>query len=270
MFTLPRSRKRGTTALLVCIAALGTGALSSADAETVATVNGVDIDSAVVDLYLTNRTQQAAADATPAQRKAAVQELTDLYLLTTQDSAKAFQDDPQIRAQIELQTRGVVAQAVAADYIAKNPATDEEILAEYQNQMKLAPPMQFKARHILVESQATAQHLITQLDGGADFAELAKANSTGPTGPNGGDLGWFSPEQMVKPFSDAVAALDDGAHTSEPVQTQFGWHVILREESRENQPPTLESVRDVIKQRIEQTKFQGYIQQLRTQVADSN
>ena len=163
-----------------------------------------------------------------------------------------------------------MAQAVASDYLANNPATEEEILAEYENQMKLAPPLQFKARHILVESQATAQDLIAQLDGGADFAELAKANSTGPTGPNGGDLGWFSPEQMVKPFSDAVATLDDGAHTSEPVQTQFGWHVILREESRENQPPTLESVRDVIKQRIEQTKFQGYIQQLRTQVADSS
>jgi peptidyl-prolyl cis-trans isomerase C len=68
---------------------------------------------------------------------------------------------------------------------------------------------------------------------------------------------------MVKQFSDAVAGLADGAHTSEPVQTQFGWHVILREESRDNQPPTLESVRDVLKQRIEQTKFQGYLERLR-------
>jgi peptidyl-prolyl cis-trans isomerase C len=114
-----------------------------------------------------------------------------------------------------------------------------------------------------VETQAAAIDLITQLNEGADFAELAKESSTGPTGPNGGDLGWFSPEQMVKPFSDAVAAMEDGAYTSEPIQTQFGWHVILREESRDTQPPTLESVRDTIKQRIEQNKFQAYLDGLR-------
>jgi peptidyl-prolyl cis-trans isomerase C len=178
-------------------------------------------------------------------------------------------DDPTVKAQIELQTRGILVQAVAADYLSKNPATDAEILAEYEQQMQLAPAKQFKARHILVESQAAATGLIAQLDDGADFAELAKANSTGPTGPNGGDLGWFSPEQMVKPFSDAVAALENGAHTSAPVQTQFGWHVILREDARDNQPPTLESVRPVIKQRIEQTRFQGYIEQLRTEYSDN-
>ena len=265
MFTQPRSIKRGTLALLATAVALST----VARAETVATVNGVDIDSAVVDLYLSSRTQRPAAEATPAQRQAAEQEIKDLYLLTTQESARALANSPQVQAQIELQSLGIIAQAVAVDYIAKNPATEAEILAEYENQMKLAPALQFKARHILVESQAAATDLISQLDGGADFVELAKANSTGPTGPNGGDLGWFSPEQMVKPFSDAVLELEDGAHTSEPVQTQFGWHVILREDSRENQPPTLESVRDVIKQRIEQTKFQAYIQGLRTQVAES-
>jgi peptidyl-prolyl cis-trans isomerase C len=75
---------------------------------------------------------------------------------------------------------------------------------------------------------------------------------------------------MVAPFSDAVAALEDGAHTAEPVQTQFGWHVILREESRDSQPPTLDSVRDELKQRIEQTKFQSYLENLRSDQGDSN
>jgi peptidyl-prolyl cis-trans isomerase C len=131
--------------------------------------------------------------------------------------------------------------------------------------MASAPSQQFKARHILVDTQAAAADLITQLDDGADFAELAKEHSTGPTGPNGGDLGWFAPDQMVQPFSQAVAALEDGAHTAEPVQTQFGWHVILREDSRENQPPTLESVRDAIVQRVEQAKFAAYLETLRAE-----
>ena len=123
--------------------------------------------------------------------------------------------------------------------------------------------MQYKARHILVQTQGEADALVNQLNEGADFEALAKEFSTGPSGPNGGDLGWFAPDQMVKPFADAVVALDDGTYTKTPVQTQFGWHVILREESRESEPPTLESVRDAIKQRVEQQKFQDYMQGLR-------
>lgn len=262
-----RSRRSGTSLALAAIAAASLMPMSFAMAETVMTVNGIDIDSVMVDMYLESRTQKPADQATQVERDAVVQELTDIYLITTQPSAKAVGEDARLKAQIELQSRAALAQAIATDFIAKNPATDAEILAKYEDQIKMAPTLQFKARHILVETQAAAEELITKLDGGADFAELAKENSTGPTGPNGGDLGWFSPQQMVKPFSDAVAALADGAHTNEPVQTQFGWHVILREESRENQPPTLESVRDTIKQRVEQEKFQGYIEKLRADSA---
>ena len=258
------STRTGRTGAFVFLAAVATAIFSVATAETVKTVNGVDIDSALVDMYLQSRTQKPANQATPAERDAAMQELTDIYLLTTQPMAKTLENDPAIKAKIELQARGVLAQAVAEDFFAKNSSTEEEILAEYEIQKTATPALQFKARHILVESQAVAADLITELDEGADFSELAKTNSNGPTGPNGGDLGWFSPEQMVKPFSDALATLEDGAHTSAPVQTQFGWHVILREDSRNNQPPTLESVRDVIEQRIEQMKFQGYLELLRS------
>jgi peptidyl-prolyl cis-trans isomerase C len=261
-----RSGRSGTIVALA-VSALLAGP-TAVVAETVLTVNGVDIDSSVLNMYLESRIQKPAEQATAEEREVVVQELTDIYILTTQPSAKTLEADPRIKAQIELQGRAVLAQAVATDFLANNPATDEEILAEYQIQMASAPASQFKARHILVESQATASDLIVQLNEGGDFAELAKANSTGPTGPNGGDLGWFSPEQMVAPFSDAVAALEDGAYTSEPVQTQFGWHVILREESRDNQPPTLDSVRDVLKQRVEQAKFQGYLESLRTNGGD--
>ena len=254
--------RSGSAGAFVAIALAMT---SVATAETVATVNGVGIDSSVVDLYLETRTQKSATEATPAERDTILQELTDIYLLTTQPTAKALENDPTVKAQIELQGRGVLAQAVATDFFSKNPATEDEILAEYQNQITMSPTLQYKARHILVETQGEASDLIKQLDEGADFVELAKEHSTGP---NGGDLGWFSPEHMVKPFSDAVSALENGAHTSEPVQTQFGWHIILREEIRDNQPPTLESVHDVIKQRVEQTKFQSYIETLRSDHAD--
>ena len=265
-----RSRSNGTS---LTLAALGAAILmigTTASAETVATINGVDIDSSIIDIYIESRTQKPAAQATPAERDAIMREISDIYLLTTQPIANELAKDPRIKAQSELQHRGILAQAVATDFFSKNAATDEEILAQYQIQLELAPPLQFKARHILVETQAAAASLITQLGEGSNFEELAKAHSTGPSGPSGGDLGWFSPEQMVKPFSDAVAGMSDGEFTKEPVQTQFGWHVILREESRANEPPTLESVRDAVKQQVEQTKFQGYLEKLRADNGDSD
>jgi peptidyl-prolyl cis-trans isomerase C len=255
-----RSRRFGTLLAVATIAASG---FSTAAAETVATVNGVDIDSTIFDAYLESRFQKPAAQATADERATVERELKDIYLLTTQPKAKEFAEDPQIKAQIELQYRGTLAQAVARDFVESNPATEAEILAEYEAQLEQSSDLQYKARHILVESESEAQDLIDQLGEGADFQALAKEYSTGPSGPNGGDLGWFAPDQMVKPFADAVVGLEDGKYSKDPVQTQFGWHVILREESRENEPPTLESVHDAIKQRVEQEKFQKYMEGLR-------
>lgn len=236
-------------------------------AEAVATVNGIAIEQSTFDFYLQSRVQKPADQATQEERDAILQELTDIYLLTTQPKAKELAASDRLKAQIELGYRGALAQAVASDFLANNPATEEEIIATYNEQIEMAPAKQYKARHILVETQAAASDLIAKLDGGADFAELAQANSTGPSGPSGGDLGWFAPNQMVKPFADAVSTLEDGAYSTEPVQTEYGWHVILREESRENEPPTLESVRDRIKQRVEQDNFERYLEQLRASQA---
>ena len=256
------SRASGSVHSYVVAMALALSA-TGASAETIATINGVDIDSATFDFYLESRVQKPISEVTQAERSVVMQELTDIYLLTTQPEADALAADARVKAQIELQYRGTLAQAVAGDYLSKNPATDEEILAEYESQLELAPSLQYKARHILVETQSAAADLITQLDDGAEFAEVAKNHSIGPSGPSGGDLGWFAPNQMVQPFADAVAALEDGSYSSSPVQTDFGWHVILREDSRTNEPPTLDSVRDTIKQRVEQNNFQRYLERLR-------
>jgi peptidyl-prolyl cis-trans isomerase C len=248
--------------------ALGLLASSVLWAQTVSTVNGADISDEVLNLYLESRLQKPAAEASADERANVLSELKDLYLLTTQARAEELAKNPRTKAQIELQSRGILAQAVASDFVASNQATDEEIKGAYEEQMALAPPLEYKARHILVESQGEANDLITELQGGADFSDLAKEKSTGPSGPNGGDLGWFSPNQMVAPFSQAVANLGDGEFTKTPVQTQFGWHVILREDSRKTTPPTLESVRDVVKQRVEQQKLQAYLEKLRGTLAE--
>jgi len=224
---------------------------------------GVSIDPNVFNMYLESRIQRPAAEATPDQVAAVRDELTDIYLLSGQPRAQELKENPLLQAQLELQSRAIMAQAVATDFVTRNQATDEEMQALYAEQIKLAPSLEFKARHILVETQGEAIELITLLEGEADFSELAKERSTGPSGPSGGDLGWFTPDRMVAEFSTAVQALDDGAFTKIPVQTQFGWHVILREDSREVPPPPFESVIDTLKQQVEQQKLQDYLTGLR-------
>jgi peptidyl-prolyl cis-trans isomerase C len=255
--------KAGTRSLTATVGVFCLIAGVQSSAETVKTVNGEAIDSAVLDVYMQNRIDKPLDQITSDEREALMSELTDIYLLSTADSAAKLEEDPQVAAQIELQKRGVLAQAVATQFFAENRVSEEEILAEYTEQVKLAPPLQFKARHILVPTQDAAADIIKELDEGATFEEVAKEKSTGPSAPNGGDLGWFAPNQMVKPFSDTVQKLEDGEYTSEPVQTEFGWHVILREEARESEPPTLDSVREVIAQSVQQKKFQAHLEALR-------
>ncbi len=221
----------------------------------------------VISLFLESQLQKPAAQVTPTERSAALDQLRDLYLVASLPKAVELGNDPRISAQIELQRVATLFNAFAGDFLTNNPVTDQEVFDAYQEQFALAPPKEFKARHILVEKQSEALALIETLKGDGDFVELAKTNSTGPSASSGGDLGWFTAQAMVKPFSDAVAVLEDGAFTTEPVQTQFGWHVILREDSRESAPPPLESVSDVIKQRISQQKFQDFLQNLRSSAA---
>lgn len=245
------------------MAMAGLVALTASSASWAQDDAGVSINPDVFNMYLESRIQKPASQAT-AQEAALVRgELTDIYLLSEDTRAKALKEDPQIKAQLELQSRAILAQAVATDFVANNAATEDEMQMLYAEQTAGAAPLEYKARHILVETQGEAIALISELEGGSDFAELAKAKSTGPSGPSGGDLGWFPREQMVSEFSEAVVALGDGQFTKIPVQTQFGWHVILREDSRESPPPPYESVKEVLKQQVEQQKLRDFIAGLR-------
>lgn len=258
------SSKTGTRILACALALAGTIAAGHALADTIFTINDVAVDSAVVDVYFEGRLNgRDPASLAPDERTALIGELKDIYLLSTQASAADLAKDPQVAAQIELQKHAILAQTAASDFYANTSATEEEVLAMYAEQVELAPPLQFKARHILVETQGEAADVITALNEGGNFEELAKEKSTGPSGPDGGDLGWFSPSQMVAAFTAAVETLEDGAYTAEPVQTEFGWHVILREESRKNEAPPMESARENLEQAVLQNKFQAYLDSLR-------
>ncbi|MGB5838230.1 MAG: peptidylprolyl isomerase [Albidovulum sp.] len=132
----------------------------------------------------------------------------------------------------------------ALDAVAEDAVTDTALQSSYDEKYKgFEPAKEYNAAHILVETEDEAKALKSELDGGADFAALAKEKSTGPSGPNGGDLGWFGLGMMVKPFEDAVVGMEPGT-VSDPVQTQFGWHVIRLNETRNTEAPKFEDVRD--------------------------
>jgi peptidyl-prolyl cis-trans isomerase C len=149
------------------------------------------------------------------------------------------------------------AQAIAAERV-----TEEAIQAAYDETFGAAEPeTEYNASHILVETEEAAQALVEELAAGADFVELARERSTGPSGPNGGNLGWFGAGMMVAPFEEAVMALAPG-EISQPVETQFGWHVIILNEVREAAVPALEEVRADLAQQLEQDALQEAIAQL--------
>lgn len=237
--------------------------MTTAQAEVVATIDGASITDAQLDAYAFSRTGEGA---TAENREALIEQLGDLMLLSNLAEKQKLDDIERVEAELELQRRSVLAQAFIRDYLSRNPVTDEEALAEYKRQIEQYPaPAQFKARHILLESEEDAMAVIKQLDGGADFAELAKEKSTGPSGPQGGDLGWFDAGAMVAPFSAAVVAMENGSYSKTPVQTQFGWHVILREDSRKAEPPAFEDLKDRLKDGMGQQKFQTYFNTLKEQ-----
>lgn len=175
--------------------------------------------------------------------------------------AAAGKESAGVRAQLEIQRRNTLAASAIAE-VAKAQPTDQEIQAAYDGLFAQAEPVtEYSAAHILVDSEEKAREIKAELDGGADFGTLAEQSSTGPSGPNKGDLGWFAADQMVKPFADAVAGMDKG-QISDPVQTEFGWHVIKLNDTRMRDVPPLDQVRDQISQMVLRDKVQAEIQRL--------
>jgi len=187
-----------------------------------------------------------------------------------QQTALSQAMEKDLTTALEIGKENEVRAFLAGELLAKIGTADlDETAVETAYKDRYAegePEMEFSASHILVETEDEAKDLVAQLADGADFAELAKEKSTGPSGPGGGSLGWFGKGAMVPAFEDALVALEDGT-VSEPVQTQFGWHVIKRMESRLKEAPALDAVRDDIERELRAKAIDDEINRL-TEVAE--
>ena len=228
--------------------------------DAVAVVNGTYISKASL-ASLENEIAKRQQGQTFSKDKL-VEELIQRELLLQEAKQKKLDQTVEYTTQLEKIKTGLLTQAAVQDFLKSNPITDAELKAEYDKSVD-ASGTEYKARHILVKSEDEAQAIITELTNGADFAELAKTKSTGPSGTQGGDLGWFAAGQMVAPFSEAVVALEDNKFTLVPVKTQFGYHVILREGSRTQTPPPFESIKERIRPMLQRQKMQNFLEGLR-------
>lgn len=192
-----------------------------------------------------------------------IEELTKREVLRQEAENQGLLKDPSVAAKIDNATRMVLSQVAAENLVKKFVPTEDELKQEYAQRVGAMKSAEYKARHILVEDEKQALDAIRRLGKGEDFAALAKKISKDPGSKNsGGELGWFAPQQMVPPFSDAVVALKNGEITKAPVKTDFGWHVIQREDSREQAPPAFEAVKDQLTSFMQTEKLKTYIAEL--------
>ncbi|MGH8370199.1 MAG: foldase protein PrsA [Gammaproteobacteria bacterium] len=237
----------------------------SADTSTVlATVNGTPITNDMFRAYVRTLAGGQEPQLTKQQHDAVMDHLIDMMVLA-QDAEKTGMDkDAKVAAELKVQHDAMLAQSLVRQYVDKHPVTDEQIKAEYAKNTKSVSGEEFRARHILVSDEKLAKSIIAQLNKGADFAKLAKKYSSDSSGKSGGELGWFSPDQMVPQFSQAVAKLKKGEYTKTPVHTQFGWHVIQLEDTRSTPAPSLDSMRQQLENKLQGDNIQDYVKGLRS------
>jgi peptidyl-prolyl cis-trans isomerase C len=230
----------------------------------VAVVNGTPISHADYDVYVKSLLQGKPQTELNAQQKAQVlDELITMQLVSAQGVKDGLEKDPDVAARLEVLRMRVLADAESQKYLKGKEPSDAELHTEYDTAIAAMDKTEYHARHILVDSKEKAEALIKKIKGGAKFEDVAKAESSDNSKTSGGDLGWFTLARMVKPFGDAVKGLKKGEMTQEPVQTQFGWHIIKLEDTREVAPPPFEQVKAQVTNGVIQKKLQAYVEELK-------
>jgi peptidyl-prolyl cis-trans isomerase C len=229
----------------------------------VAKINGQDI---------TRQDVIDSAESLPPQLKANIDQLfpqlTDrligLKLLADQGRSEKLQDDPEVKT-IMARLEDEAIRQVLITRLLKEKVTDDAIKARYEQNLKDHPPQdEVKAAHILVKTEAEATKIIAQLKKGGDFAKIAKEKSIDKgSAVNGGELGFFTQDAMVKEFGDAAFAMKSGEISQKPVQSQFGWHIIKVEDRRKQTPPSLDAEKDQIRQLLSEEAVQQQVTELR-------
>ena len=249
-------------AFAVSVGATPALAQKKAESATFATVNGKAIPKLRADALIAGQAAQGQPDS-PELRKAVMEELVRREVLTQESLKKGFDKKPEVQGQIDLARQGVLIGAYLNEYVRTHPVTDDQIKKEYEEIKAKLGSKEYKARHILVEKEDEAKAIIEKLKKGAKIEDLAKDSKDPGSKERGGDLGWANPASFVPPFSAAMTRLEKGKFTETPVKSDFGWHVILLEDTRELKLPGIDEAKGQIGQQLQQRQVQKHIDDLR-------
>ena len=250
---------------LAFIASIASFNTFAADTDSVATVNGKVITSEIFSMYGKKRIGVPPDANLPAdKRQELIEELINRELIYQDALKNGLDKDDFVILQIQEQMQNILTRFQINKLLEDNPPSAKMLEEIYQSQIVDPASKEYKARHILLGEQDEANAIIIELNKGASFEKLAREKSIGPSASQGGDLGWFSPNQMVKSFSDAVAKLKPGQYTKRAVQTRFGWHVIKLEEANSVEPPPFKTVEAQVLKVAQNKIINDYIDGLKT------
>ncbi len=249
---------------LTVLCMYGLVVVTTAHAEPLAKVNGVAIPKSRLELVMKGLISQGQKD-TPETRKAVRDDLIKQEVLAQEATRKKLDKDPDISTQIMITRQSVLIRALQADFIKNNNPGEKELREEYQAVSAASMgDQEYNPRHILVSTEAEAKDIIAKIKKGGKFEQIAKDKSTDDGSKNkGGELGWSSARSYTQPFAEALVKLKKGEITQKPVKTSFGWHVIRLDGVRPLKIPPFEEVKEKVKQRVLQQKFQAYLEELK-------
>ena len=259
---------------LLLIALFGLGLLITAcdggkkspdDSKVLATVNDEAItEKDYLDYLKLRQTQQAPIPDKDKEKKVVLDEMVNRVLLVQNAVKSKVDEEADVYFQIKRQRENVLARAMVRKFLKDTPITDDDVKARYTQEIEKTHKTEYRARHILTETEAEARDIVTQLNKGASFTELAKKKSIDVrSGKEGGDLGWFNQGAMVPEFFDAVVALKKGETAKEPVKSDFGWHIIKVEDSRPLKIPPFDQIKPNIRQLVQQEKIDAMVKDLK-------
>ena len=230
--------------------------------DAVATVNGKPIKQSLFDFIVKDATDHGQK-VDDNVRDVIMSKLISSELVLQEAQKSGMDKKPDYLAKEELTRRELLVNVYIQDYMKNHPVSESDTKAAYEKFKTELGDKEYNARHILVASEAEAKDVIAQLNKGGDFSKIAKEKSIDPgSKEKGGDLGWFALGGMVKPFGEAVAKLQKGK-VSDPVQTQFGWHVIKLDDVRELKAPAYDKVKDNLQKQLGQRQLEKMLTDLR-------
>lgn len=245
---------------------LPTDGKAAAKAEAAAkpvTVNGKAIPRSRLDFLVKQRTAQGQPDNEQV-RRALLDNLINQEVLAQEAERKGLSKSADIQTQVDLSRQTALARAVIDDHLRSHPIAESAVKAQYEAVKAQRGEREYRARHILVDTEAAAKEITERLKKGEKFEELAKQSKDPGSKDRGGDLDWAAPSNYVKPFADALVKLEKGKMTDAPVQSQFGWHVIRLDDVRSTQFPPYEQVKQQIRNAMQEQEVQKLVKDLRS------